>query len=443
MARLIVGHTTHNSCRIWVRAHPRYPVAFVRLFGAGVDREQSRLLEERHFFTRVFEFRQLDAATEYECSVTFGETEGAPADERVEFGHITGRLRTFPAPGADEPLVFLFGSCNLHSLGLIQRPGPAYRRLAKIAAAEDAAFMLHCGDQIYYDVPEASKSPSIDEYREKYLDAWGDSRPTRRFLTRLPHYMILDDHEMVDNFANDMNASRYGSTPDLIRDASLRVYREFVHMRNPQVFGDQGLYFHFSHGRYRFFVLDTRTERYARKESECRCIVSPTQMGHLKRWLRKYRDEVKFVVTPVPFVGEVRNNNDKWNGRPFRAQREEVMRFLLDNDIGGLTFLTGDMHCSYHGRLTLEDERRTLVVDELMASPINQIGKRSLEAFISGVTRASADGSFTYTSKLERGEFYDGHSNAMLVRVSDRTVHWEVFRTKKDRRNELSGAFPV
>jgi phosphodiesterase/alkaline phosphatase D-like protein len=443
MARLIVGHTTHSSCRIWARAHPRYPVAFVRLTGPGVDREQSRALEERHFFTGVFEFRQLEPGTEYTCSATFGETVRTPPEDRVEFGHTTGRLRTFPAPGGDEPLRFLLGSCNLHSLGLIQRPGPAYRQLGKVAADESASFMLHCGDQIYYDVPDASKPPSVDEYRRKYLDAWEDSLRTRKFLTELPHYMILDDHEMVNNFANDMDSSRYQAPPELIRDTSLRVYREFVHIRNPQVFGDQGLYYHFAHGRYVFFVLDTRTERYARPDSGRQGIVSPTQMGHFKKWLLKHRDEVKFVVTSVPFVGETVTNDDKWSGLPYRPQREEVMAFLLRHRIGGLVFLTGDMHCSYHGRLVLDDGDRNLTVDELMASPINQIGKRTIDDFASGVPRTSQDGTFTYTSQLDPSEFFDGHSNAMLVSVEGRTVRWEVFRTKKDSRNELSGSFPV
>ena len=303
--------------------------------------------------------------------------------------------------------------------------------------------MLHCGDQIYYDVPQASKAPAIAEYRQKYLDAWGDSRATRRFLTRLPHYMMLDDHEMVNNFANDMDTTRYSAPAELIRDTSLRAYREFVHIRHPQVFGDQGLYYHFVHGSYRFFVLDTRSERFASLESDHRRIISETQMRHFKDWLRRHRDDVKFVVSPVPFVGEVRNNDDKWNGRPFREQREEVMRFLLDNRIEGLTFLTGDMHCSYHGQLTIERDRDSVTVNELMSSPINQVGKRTIDAFTTGVTRKSTVEDFVYTSRLARSEFYDGHSNAMLVSVGDRTVRWEIFRTKKDRRDELSGAFPV
>lgn len=443
MARLIVGHTTHNSTRIWVRAHQRYPVAFVRLVGPSTNRRQVRTLEERHFYTGAFEFRQLSAETDYQCSVTFGETESSPTVEQVEFGHTRGRLKTFPALGTNRPLHFLFGSCNLHTLGLIQRPGPAYRRLGTIAESEGASFMIHCGDQIYYDLPDGSKTPAVSEYRQKYLDAWGDSRATRKFLTELPHYMILDDHEMVNNFTNDMDASQHSSTPQIIRDTSLKVYREFVDIRNPQTFGQQHLYYRFAHGRYVFFVMDTRSERFAEPSSPRQGIIGALQMERFKNWLRSNREAVKFVVTSVPFVGETLTNNDKWNGAPYRPQREEIMGFLLRNQISGVVFLTGDMHCSYHAQLTITDGSTSLTVDELMASPINQMGKRSFDDFESGVTKPSQDGQFSYTSRLRRSEFYDGHSNAMLVKVNDRTVTYEVFRTKKDRRNEISGAFPV
>ncbi len=275
MARLIIGHTTESSTTIWVRGDNRYPFAFVTIRGADVDRTQIVDLEERHFFTGTAEFRQLTANSEYLVSVEFGETRSSKEHQRIEFGHCNGRLRTFPTDDSTQPFSFIQGSCNLHSLGVLANPDIAFQNIAEMAISRKASFMIHCGDQIYYDIPNFFKRPDIDEYRDKYLDAWSDSRRTRKFLTMLPQYMILDDHEITNNFANDMDSSASGASPQVFRDIATKVYREFQHIRHPQQYGNQALYYHFNVGKIQFFVLDTRTERYfgarvqTRSDPEC------------------------------------------------------------------------------------------------------------------------------------------------------------------------------
>jgi hypothetical protein len=38
MPRLILGHTTHNSIKVWVRGTRRWPVAFVEIFNSAGDK---------------------------------------------------------------------------------------------------------------------------------------------------------------------------------------------------------------------------------------------------------------------------------------------------------------------------------------------------------------------------------------------------------------------
>jgi len=445
MARLIIGHTTHNATRIWVRGHERYPVAFVRLIGPSTNRTKRFTLEARHGYTGVVDFRQLKPRTAYSCSVMFGETLHDHPVEMVEFGHCSGKFTTFPRTQSNAPVTFLLGSCNLHTLGIIQSPDNAYKRLSRIAEDEHVNFMIHCGDQIYYDIPNPFKKPDIEEYRAKYLDAWGDSRPTRKFLTLLPHYMILDDHEMTDNFSNDMESSRVNVPPKVIRKISLKVYREFQHIHNihsSRHFGNQALYYNFNFGKYQFFVLDTRTERYNLNTNHSTQMISDDQMSKFKQWLRKYHSSVKFVVTPVPFATEVARSDDKWNATHFSTQREEIMAFLLKRKISGVIFLTGDMHCSYHAKMEISDGNHTVTVHELMSSPINQLGKTSFSAFEPGRNHTAAQG-FTYVTKLNRRDFYGEHSNSMLIKANNRTISYEIFRTKINRRKEVTGRFIV
>ncbi len=340
---------------------------------------------------------------------------------------------TFPSPGEREPFTFLLGSCNLHSLRWVANPDPAFEELTDRACDNGARFMIHCGDQIYYDIPYAWKAPSIEEYREKYRDAWRDSRPTRHFLTRMPQYMTLGDHEITDNFANDFD-SPSGASPWEYRKLALKVYREYVHIRQPQDYGRQALYYEFSFGDARFFVTDTRSERFGHDSGETR-IMSDSQLAALKGWLKRYRDQTKFVVTAVPFVGEVRNDHDKWSAPEFRHQKEELLDYLADNGIGRLVFLTGDMHSSYYARLRIQDGETTHTVHELMSSPINQLEKSSFDLFSSGVSRKTPGGR-RYSTVLRKRDFYNAHSNAMLIRVDGREVEWSIFRTKKTRKEK-------
>lgn len=443
MPRLLIGHVTDTTAKIWVRGSERNPVAFVEVVDSQNQpvAEKKKRLEERHFFTGVLDFGGLTPRRVYYCRVTFGRGYNTPADSRESPPDNSGRFRTFPAADSSATLNFIFGSCNLHTLGLINPADPAYRRLAQKAEDESADFMLHCGDQIYYDRPQFNREPSIEAYRGSYLDAWDDSREARKFLTALPHYMILDDHEIRDNFRNDLLLGQ--GTIDNLKDTAIKVYREFQHLHNPDSYGSECLYYDFSFAGVHFFVLDTRTERWRDGQSQ---MIGEQQLERLLAWLDAHRDGVKFVVTSVPFASEIINTDDKWCSFAYRPQREQILEHICEQGIGGLVFLTGDMHNSYHAVMTLRGAGAApLVIHELMSSPINQLGKQSRSRYRTGEEFELANGwtySTTFPSAGGREEFFTGHSNAMHVRVSGRTVDYAVFRTKKTRI-ELAGSFTV
>lgn len=426
MARLIVGHVTAQSVMIWVRGDKKHPVAFVKVEPG--NQNKMLVLEERHGYTGALEFTDLEPDATYTCEVEFAAEPGAKMARRVDYGHCRGKFKTAPADDSTAPFQFLLGSCNLHSLGIVASPDRAYEELLDRADANDARFMIHCGDQIYYDIPNFMKGPDIDEYREKYLDAWGDSRPTRKFLTQLPHYMIMDDHEITNDFANDMKSPNGRSTPDLYRSMSMKVYREFVHIRQPNIYGAQALYYKFSFGAARFFVMDCRTERFGFTAGSKR-IIGDAQLAALKKWLVEHKDAQKFVVSSVPFVMEVLNDEDKWGAPAFLAQRNEVIDHIVEKDIGRLTFLTGDMHSSYHAKMTINGDK---VINELMSSPINQLQKSSLDRYRQRVPQVTGAGN-GYTSRIVK--FFSEHSNAMLVDVDldEDEISYKIFRTKKSR----------
>jgi len=437
MARLIIGHTNHDHCRVWVRGDRRYPIAHVSIEGSGNPPQPKPLeLESRHAYTGVVEVKGLKADNNYSVEVEFARALGDTAHARAQFGNSSGTFRTFPASSDNAPSAFNFmlGSCNLHSLDDTSSD-TAFAMMSQVAADKKARFMIHCGDQIYYDVPNPLKPADLDEYREKYLDAWADSRATRRFLTQFPQYMILDDHELENDFANDMKTSWFESPVKVIKEFGLKVYREYQHLHNPQTFDTQSLHYEFDYGNVRFFVLDTRTERFQNRPTLTdNQMINETQMRRLRAWLKKHKDAVKFVVTSVPFVGEVRDpGKDKWCSEEFRQQREGILEYIVREKIDGLTFLTGDMHNSYHATMELsaQDGSHKVVLHELMSSPINQLQKSGFDDYVTGIRKPASNGKINYLTKMKKDEFYCEHSNVMVIGVNKRKVSYEIFRTKR------------
>jgi phosphodiesterase/alkaline phosphatase D-like protein len=429
MASLIVGHVSETAARIWVRGDKRSGVALLRYRPTGSSRWQATSgapLLEHLGYVAVIELAGLSPSTSYECELSY----------QTGTKSVPGSFTTAPAGPRD--ICFLLGSCNWTRVPLgLKDPEPAWERIEGLAAAERADFMIHCGDQIYADIPTMSPFPDVGYYRRQYQEAW-KPKPTARVLASLPNYMILDDHEIFDGFANDAQFVGLPSQP--YRDVALAAYREYQHSHNPQTWPAPALYYAFGFGGAEFFVMDVRTERYRREGSQ---IVSALQMERFKQWLGRHADRPKFVVSSIPFVAEVRDRGDKWCGDAFRSQREEIIDAVAEGDVGGVVFLTGDMHCSCHATMSLTSRAgRRSTIHELMSSPINQFGS-GLHAFTDRGALATAAGT-AYRSQLAPEEFYGAHSNVMVVRLTTAgTVSYSVFRTKTEGPPVVKGRFQL
>jgi phosphodiesterase/alkaline phosphatase D-like protein len=361
----------------------------------------------------------------------------------------------------------------------------------------EPCFFIHAGDQIYYDFPDPAREPNADQYRIAYREAWFEDEPLRYVLAHWPHYMTLDDHEIADQFARDFVSpheqfpggdTESSTADDYLREAMV-AYREYVHALSPtsQKPEETGpLWYTFTKGRAHFFVLDTRTQRFNKRGSAARQpqIIDDAQMNALKQWMGGCaRTELKFVVTSVPFVAEInepasnargdwyeherigranrgkrwRNSEqDKWSASQFRAQREEIIDYIADQDIGHLVFLTGDMHCCYHATMRVEKKqaRKDLIpkdsakyestlVHELAGGPVNQLQLARVDEFHQRCSKATAAGNH-YEVRLEQ---FHGDVSAVVhisveypereqVTATGRTpqpeVVWNVIRTLTD-----------
>jgi phosphodiesterase/alkaline phosphatase D-like protein len=283
------------------------------------------------------------------------------------------------------------------------------------------SFMIHAGDQIYYDFPQPDKDPNVFEYRLKYLDAWARDPDYAKWLSATPNYMILDDHEIINNYP-DIETS-YGSRPggrEDYRSFALDAYGSFVASHQPtsantasatngrskSIAKDSGAYYYsFECGPLKFFVMDTRSERKSENERERASkqklggeMISESQMDCFEKWLIDNENNVKLVVSSVPFVAQVKrpdygaepdsDQKDKWAAAGYRNQRHRIIDMLLYPDssdgqpLDNLIFLVGDMHCSYYASMMARGGfDRRIRVHELAGGPIHQLLHGKIDNF--------------------------------------------------------------
>jgi phosphodiesterase/alkaline phosphatase D-like protein len=402
-------------------------VAFLRLFNSSGKQQVGKDIPpietlDSEFYTAVHEFDGLAPDTEFLVKVAFGKNKTDSADALIRDAYTEGRFKTYPAT-SNKPFTFMLGSCNLHSLGILERPDQSWVSISRIAASTKSRFMIHAGDQIYADIPLKPES-SLDHYRAKYLDAWDDCVPARKVLTELPHYMILDDHEIINDY--ESGRSELGST---LPRVALKVYWEFQHSHNPQTTGAPSQYYYnFNYGDVHFFVLDTRTSRI----SSLKQMIDEPQLQALLDWMSLHKSKTKFVITSVPFVGVVKNpGQDKWCSPAYKVQRERIIKHVLDDNIDDLTFLTGDMHTSYCADMQVSDNTgNSKVIHELMSSPINQFTPSLPLEFHYESPSPVISGNIKYTSTIRSGSYYGGHSNVMSITVTNgKPTQFNIYRT--------------
>ena len=208
-------------------------------------------------------------------------------------------------------------------------------------------------------------------------------------MRQAPTYMILDDHEIEDNWTQD-RLTKGGK--HLLFNIAIGAYMSYQWSHGPRTWHEM-LYYQFACGGYPFFVLDTRTQRFKDDQEGLRDnhllgrpSIDPRYPGQLQRlrdWLSEQQNQngnvPKLVVTasvfapnpiserispPVPIDRRElrappssdeesllfdtnrrrREDSDSWPAYP--NTRLAVLKHIVENNIQNVVFLSGDIHCS-------------------------------------------------------------------------------------------------
>jgi alkaline phosphatase D len=266
----------------------------------------------------------------------------------------------------------IFGALRSEAVGLGRHDAAA---LGTSISTAPVQFVLMVGDQIYADMMNRhvplGLADTFEEFQERYHTAFG-SRNMRKLLRQVPTYMILDDHEIEDNWTQDRLIT---ATSRKVFQLAIGAYMSYQWSHSPRTYQTR-LYYEFESSGYPFFVLDTRTQRFmddVRGSLEDNHLLGrptigneePGQLDRLLRWLvaqqGKRGDAPKFIVTssvfaPNPITAREgrkgsaeeyvrwKEESDSWPAFP--TTRRAILNTIIKNGVQNVVFLSGDIHCA-------------------------------------------------------------------------------------------------
>jgi len=373
----IVGHTTDTTARLWIKATDLEDrganiAPHRRTIGVvAVTRKNGQILQSRqvHYFRLRREYDRtgtftlgketglgeqnpsapLEPSTQYEARLgTLTIDDPSPDEDSIPSQQLAllipkpdvwwdelhalpedqalATFTTFPTRIHDTPssnlLTFLVGSCRYpgilwqakHSDAIF---GPLLDEACGRGERRRAEFVLMAGDQIYadmmHDIP-IGRADTEQEFQNRYNDAFGSHR-MRKLLRAMPTYMILDDHEIEDNWTQDRILKTNNNKRRLF-NLAIKAYMSYQWVHGPTCYGKR-LFYSFACGGYPFFVLDIRTQRLmdeVEKSLDDNHLLGrpgidgdePSQLDVLLHWLRECQkrqgNTPKFIVSSSVFA---------------------------------------------------------------------------------------------------------------------------------------------
>lgn len=191
----IIGHTDHQSTRIWIQVSDDPALYAVRVEGLG-----------------LFPFVSTEPLG-VEFGTAIARVVGLVPDRRYRYRVVRagrfingarGSVRALPPPESMTNLLFCAISCNGNeTLG-------AWPQLAAYIDDAEPSFLLMMGDQVYLDEDDPDiferhyESDAATRRRamaDKYRANW-TREPLRRLFAHVPTYMVWDDHDIRDGWGS-------------------------------------------------------------------------------------------------------------------------------------------------------------------------------------------------------------------------------------------------
>lgn len=354
------GDALNDRVIIWTRVTPNSGV-----YSYSVDWEMAT----DNQFTNVVNSGTATADSSRDYTVKVDVT-GLTADNwyyyRFKEGgstSIVGHTRTMPT-GMTNELRFAVASCsNLNN-------GQFYHSYDHMSQQQNLDAVLHLGDYIYeynggvsgsgIDIMPNHEIITLEDYRARYASYRLDSN-LRKAHQQLPWYTVWDDHETANDSWNG-GADNHDTTEGdwfVRKMAANKTYFEWMPIRENSNPMDYNIHRSISLGDIgTIILLDTRLEERSEQVSTSSNAIDDTNRTILgaiqKQWFKdqlsspdgKWKIVAQQVMfAPLEIFGGSIVNADQWDG--YRADRNDIINHVMDNDIKNVVVLTGDIHTSW------------------------------------------------------------------------------------------------
>ena len=313
-----------------------------------------------------------------------------------------GRTKTFPSLGsAVAQMTFAFASCQQYEHGYFN----AYRRMSE----EDLDLVVHLGDYIYeyganeYQAPGGNvrfhKGPeiiSLSDYRNR-LAQYKSDEDLQAAHAAFPFIVTWDDHEVENNYADEIPESGQSPEPFLQRRANAyQAYYEHMPLRRSSIprGPDMQLYRRLTYGNLaEFNVMDTRQYRDDQAAGDGTDPPNPEQQdpnrtltgGEQERWLldgladsgtawNVLAQQVFFAQRDFDTGDGQRFSMDAWDG--YIGSRDRISKSIQDKNVRNPVVLTGDVHNNWACDLKADydDQSSATIGSEFVGTSITSGG---------------------------------------------------------------------
>jgi alkaline phosphatase D len=372
----IVGYTTSSDARLWFRGQfEAVAGGYRRCFGAVQWGEKGKPASSKQVkvgkmspnfdMTGVFPMTGLKPDKEYEYKAGWFLADADLDSARAMPQFDWDALETFSFRTATDKATatrsYAVGSCRyLLRLfgGLIfdDRGDKTFDSILCQHQSNPINAVLMIGDQIYADdLNFVAPDETLDKFLGRYQEVFSQQHVSH-LMSRVPTYMILDDHEIEDNWPNKATTKDMTTT----YPHAIHAYQVYQASHSPVFDLDKDgwitgtptrFWYTFSDGCADWFVMDVRTERIWSTDPAKRQMIKKGQMAALLAWLSDGSGRAKMVVSSVPFIPDLTSDaDDKWGA--YLPERTQILDHILTNKIRKVSFVSGDVHCSFTAQLT-------------------------------------------------------------------------------------------
>ena len=285
----------------------------------------------------------------------------------------------------DPPTVTVaMGSCFYVNDTPYDRPGSPYGgeyEILESIHAKNPDIMLWLGDNVYYREPDFYSLARM-YYRYSHTRSTPELQP---LLGSTINIATWDDHDYGPN--NSDRSYR-------MREEALEVFKNYWPNPGYGTMETPGVFTRYKYGDVEFFLTDDRFYRAPNwLEGEDRALFGEEQMQWLKDALVNSRATFKFVVVGSQVTNEMVRDEAL---STYKAEYEELMSYLRENEVWSVVFLTGDRHFT---ELLKTDRGDIYPIYEFTSSPLTSGTYSSVNKSREGDNPKRVDGTLVYETR--------------------------------------------